>query len=361
MTFTNTYVARSLAACLFLASLSALPAQSVVTDPVGFTTLTVAAKPAVGTGLTFISLNMFRPTAYRSLVVSAATVGGVTVLTFPAGSFTANQFTGATNPCFVEIAPTGAFANGSGSGLISDISANDTNTITLADNVTASITGGTTAIKVRPHWTFGSAFGVNNSAGFAASFSPTNADLIGLTDPTTGQFVSYFYSTTAAKWITQIGGTDSTNKVIPPDAGLLVQRKPTTPLSFTLVGEVKLGPTAADVLGGAGTHNTLVSNPFPLASQTLATSGLYQGGDVTKGIVGSFSPTNSDFVGLLTPGTSTTGLYFYSTTANGWRKVSDGSVADSVVIPEGSAVLITRKLGRQSFTWYIPQPTMNLN
>jgi hypothetical protein len=195
MTFTHTFMARSLAASLFLAAVSVLPAQSVVTDPVGFTTITVTPQSGGGAhGFTATSLNMFRPTAYRSLVTSAATVGGVTVLTFPANSFTANQFTGTGNASFIEIAPNGTYANGSGSGVVSDITANDTTTITLADNMTALITGGTSSIKVRPHWTVSTAFGATGGQ-FQQSTTPLAADTITTFSPTTGAPTIYFYRT----------------------------------------------------------------------------------------------------------------------------------------------------------------------
>ncbi len=237
MTFTRSVVARSLVASLFVAAISTLSAQSVVTDPVGFTTLTVAGKPGAARGFTYVALNMFRPTAYRSSVVSVSAPGSNTVLTFPAGSFTVNQFATGVSPNFshfIEI------ANGSTAGVLADVVSNDTTSITLSEDISAMITAGTTQIKVRPHWTFATAFGANNSAGFQGSNTPTNADALSLLNGSTKVFTSYFYSTTNNRW--QRGGVDASNDIIRPDQCLQVERKVTSPVTFTLVGEVKLGP-----------------------------------------------------------------------------------------------------------------------
>ncbi len=208
MTFTNNYVARSLAACLFLASLSALPAQSVVTDPVGFTTLTVAAKPASSRGFSFLAVNMTRPTIYRAVIPAGgvSAPGSPTVLTFPAGTFTANQFNGTGNACYIE------FLNTANAGVISDITATSTNSITLVDDVSALLAGGTTTFKIRQHWTIGTVFGPTNSAGLLGGTNPASADNIQLENATTGVKAIYFYNTTANQWRT--GFTDATNVVI---------------------------------------------------------------------------------------------------------------------------------------------------
>ncbi len=337
---------------------AAAQTATATTDPVGFTTLTVAAKPASARGFTYLSLNMARPSVFRGLVPAptaqnpgygVATVNGVTVLTFPAATFTSGGFTTAANPGYVEI------KNGTANGLISQITANTDSTITLADNITSAITAGTTTFLVRPNWTFASAFGATNSAGFTGSFSPTNADIIQIIDPTTSVATSYYYNNSANKW--QTGATDATNTVIPPKAGLSIERKATTPLSFNIVGEVPLGPTGILVTGGASFNYNLVPNPYPLPSVTLANSGLYTGNAAT-GVVGSFSPTAADTVSLLDSATGVATNYYYNTTNNKWQ---NGSIdASNVVIPNGASVLVTRKNNRSSFVWYFPQPAMNL-
>ena len=353
MTAFHSSFVRSFAGALFLASVAAVSGQSVVTEPVGFTTLTVAAKPPASRGFTYVALNMFRPTAYRSIVPTVSASGSNTVLTFPASSFTTSQFAAGTAPNyshFVEI------TNGTGAGILADISANDTSTITLTEDISAMVTAGTTSIRVRPHWTFATALGANNSAGFQGSNTPTNADALSLLNGATGVFTSYFYSTTNNRW--QHGGADGSNDIIRPDQCIQVERKVTSPVSFTLVGEVKLGPTEIMIQGGVSPQNfNLASNPYPLNSVTLAASGLYTGNPST-GVVGSNTATNADTLGILNPATGLITNYFYSTVNNRWQ--SGGADASTVVIPEGAGVLITRKLGRVGFSWIVPQPAMNL-
>ncbi len=334
-------------------------AATATTDPVGFTTLTVAGKPANARGFTYLSLNMARPSVFRGLVpaptagspgLGAATSSGATVLTFPAGTFTSGAFTTAASPSYIEL------KNGTSSGLTSQITANTDSTITLADDITSAITSGTTTVLVRPNWTFASAFGANNSAGLQGSSTATNADLVQVINPSTGVAITYFYSTTNNRW--QTGFTDATNVVIPPKAGLSVERKTSTPVSFTLVGEVKLGPSGIMITGGSSSQNfNLVPNPYPLPSVTLANSQLFTGNAAT-GVVGGPTASNADTVGILNSTTGVVTNYFYSTTNNRWQ--TGFTDASNVVIPEGAAVLITRKGGRSSFVWYVPQPAINL-
>ncbi len=357
-------------AVLFAAAPQAM-AQSVVTDPVGFTTLTVNAKPPTKQGFTYLSLNMFRPTAYRSVVptgagLGASTVGGFTVLTFPANTFTTNQFAGAANAHFVEL------TNGTSAGVLANVTSNDTTSITLAENITSLITNGTTTIKLRPHWTFATAFGATNSAGFFAASSSAAADTVALLIPATGARTTFFFNPTAVagfpngRW--QTGFSNANDITIPPDAGLIVERKSATAFSFTLVGEVKLGPIEAVVVGGGtvsgGTQNvTAIPNPYPLASIALKDSTLYTGNAAT-GVFAASSSAAADTLGVFDTVSGTFTSYFYNPTAvagfpNG-RWQTGFSDASNFVIPEGAAVIITRKASRPSFSWFIPQPAMNL-
>ncbi len=353
MTFTRSAVLRSLTASLFLVAISTSPAQSVVTDPVGFTTLTVAAKPASTRGFTFLAVNMTRPTIYRAVIPAGGVSpsGSPTVLTFPAGTFTANQFNGTGNACYIE------FLNTANAGVISDITATSTNSITLADDVSALLAGGTTTFKIRQHWTIGTVFGPTNSAGLQGGTNPGSADNLQIENATTGVKAIYFYNTTVNQWRT--GFTDATNVIIPPDNGVIVERKVTSPVSFTLVGEVKLGTSEMTVVGGNGILNVnIIPNPYPLPSVTLAASNLYTGNTAT-GVAGGTNPASADTVGIFNSATGVITTYFYNTTVNQWR--TGFTDASNVVIPEGVSVIITRKVGRPTFNWYVPQPAMNLN
>ena len=340
---------------------------TVATDPVGFTTLTVNAKPADTRGFTLLSLNMTRPPVFQSIVPNggAATNGNATTLTFSANSFTAGQFNAAPNgpSHFVEV------TNGPSAGLISDITSATTSSVTLADDLSGVIVAGTTTVKIRPMWTFATAFGATNSAGFAGGTSPTgSADIISLINPLTGASANYFYHSTAARW--QTGLSDASNHVIPPDMALRIERKAGTALTLPLAGAVKLGTTGVFVQGGSSPKNlNYVPNPYPLASVALKDSNLYTGSAVT-GLAGGANPASADNLSLFNTSTGLFTNYFFNTNfsdsnhPNG-RWQTGLSDASNVRIPEGTAVLITRKSTspgeRGSFTWYVPQPAMALN
>ena len=332
-----------LTATAALLAAATAPAQSVVTDPVGFTTLTVAAKPASTRGFTYLSLNMFRPTAFRSVVptggVSAA--GSNTVLTFPANSFTASQFAGASGAFFLEI------TNGTGAGVLVNISSNTANTITLAEDVAALLTAGTSTIKVRPHWTFATAFGATNSAGFQGGFIAPLADNVSLLNPLTGGFASYYYNSTQGKWLDS-NNVDASNVVIPPDYGIQVERKATSAFSFTVVGEVKLGSTEVTVGGGNSAGNyTLAPNPYPLASRPLSSIGLYTGNNAT-GFQGGVILPLADNLSVLNSATGGYTTYYYNTTQGKWLD-SNNVDSSNVTIPEGAAVLLFRRIWSPGF------------
>ena len=352
--------ALSLAAGSSLLPFTAGAQTTVATNPVGFTTLTATGGSTSAPGFTFTCLNMVRPAVYRSAIPSlgSSSSTGATVLIFPANTFTDGQFEGATNSCYVEL------TNGSATGLIANVTAtkaadstqNGGSTITLDQNINAVITSGATTFLVRPHWTFGTAFGASNSAGFQGDVSATNADVIQIINPSTSVGKSYYYNTTNNHW--QNGFTDSTNVIIPPYSGIYVQRKVASALSFAIVGEVKLGTTGIGVVGGSSSGNSnLVPNPYPLPSVALAASNLYTG-NANTGFVGDVSATNADNLGIFDSSTGKLTNYYYNTTNSRWQ--NGFTDASSVVIPSGASVLITRKNARPTFVWYVPQPSMNL-
>jgi hypothetical protein len=222
------------------------------------------------------------------------------------------------------------------------------------------VTGGTTTFRFRPHWTLGTLFPLNN-AGFLAGTSGT-ADLVSILNPATGGFSNYYYSSANNRW--QIGlSTDATNTVLPPDFGLLIERKLTSAISFTVTGEVKLGTTEIVIAGGSPIGNsTIASNPYPLASNTLANLNLYTGNAATGFRAGTSG--TGDTLSIFNSGTGGFSNYYYSQSGNRWQ-IGLSTDATNVTIPEGAAVLIFRRpaasgVGGTTFSWKVPQPTMNL-
>ena len=343
---------RSSLAILLAAGLSSNAQTTATTDPVGFTTLAIQGKASAGAANrnNFVSLNMQRASAFQGTISSVALDGGRSVLTITGASFTANQFSGAGNVHYVRLT-SGASGN---NGLISEVVSTSGSTITVVDNINDAITAGSTTFSVTPYWTLSTAF--PSGGGLTGGTSATAADNITIIPPTGGS-LTYFYNTTANQW--RRGTTDSSNVVIPPGSGMQIVRKQVGNVAIVLAGSVMLGPVEA-IIGGASStaaRNSFASNPFPLASKTLATSGLYTG-DPATGVVGGTSATSADTVTIFDPTTGQALSYFYNTTANQWRRGTTDS--SNVTIPDGAAVQVTRKANRGEFSWFIQQPTMAL-
>ena len=324
---------------------------TATTDPVGFTTITVRGKTTAAKAFTTVVLPMERADAYAGACSDAvfSLDAGRTKITFPSNVFTANQFTGTGNQHYFRL------SNGDNAGEFSTIVANTENSVTLADDLNV-VLATTSTFSVTPYWTLSTALpaGGGLQGGTSATGADTatiyNANFVGTT---------YFYNSTAGQWRTGLSNSD--NVIIPPGSGLGIERKQPTAANIVLAGSVPLGTSAVDVNGsssGSATKYTLVGSAYPLASKRLADIGLYTG-DASTGVVGGTSATAADTVTIFNPATGVGATYFYNTTASQWR--TGLSNASDVTIPEGAAVLITRKSGRSPFAWYIPQPTMALN
>ena len=352
----------SAALLVTLAFAFSAPGQTTVaTDPVGFTTLTVNAKPASIRGFTFLSLDLTRLPVFQGVVPTVSTNGSnQTVLTFPATTFQSGAFntvaSGASH--YIEV------TNGSIAGRLSDIVSNTDSAITLADNITSSLTAGTSTIRIRPNWTIATVFGANNSAGLAGGPTATSADIIQIFHPADGTSSLYFYDTVNNRWDRQPGNsTDGTNDVIPVNTALRIERKAGGAVSFTLTGAVKLGPTGLFVKGGNTPGNpqniSFLPNPYPLASVRFADLNLYTGAPGTW--LGGPTAGSADTASIYNTATGGFVTYFYNTTANQWQHGPGQIDATNDVIPDGAALFIKRKTTNGDFIWTVPQPPMNLN
>ena len=340
-------------------AMSGLHAQNTATtDPVGFTTINVRAKSTAARALTMVVLPMERADAFNGSCTDASfSLDGSnrTVITFASNLFTANQFTGTGNQHYFRL------SNGANAGEFSTIISNTANSISLADNLNA-VLATTSTFSVTPYWTLGTA--LPNGGGLQGGTSATGATTDNLFIYNAA-FVAttYFYHTTNNRW--QTGLSDASNTIIPPGTGFAVERKQNSAVAIVLPGSVPLGSSSVDVNGstsGTATRNTLVGSAYPLASRRLADIGLYTGNPAT-GVFAATSAgtatTGADTVGIFNPATGVQTVYFYHSTNNRWQTgLSDAS---NVTIPEGAAILISRKSGRAPFTWYIPQPSMALN
>lgn len=314
-------------------------------DVVGYTTLNVRAKSGSANALSFVSLNVHRPSALKAVVGTKSLNGSGQSVMALSSSLTANQFAGAGNKHYVRL------TSGSNTGLISEIISNDASSITLADNLDAVLQNGVTQFEVRPFWTLASA--LPSGAGLKAGTSASAADTVTIINPATGVADSYFYHSTFNQW--RKGTTDSSAVIVHPGSGILVTRKDVTAVPIVISGEVIGTAIQTDVAGGTSTASrlTYLANPFPTASKTLAQSGLFTGSAAT-GVVGGTSAAAADTVTIYNPSTGVADSYFYHTSFNQWRKGTTDS--SNVTIPDGAAVVVTRKANRAAFEWYIPSP-----
>ena len=333
----------AIASLAIVTAATSASAQNATTDPVGFVTTTIRGKSGANNANSFISLGVARPTAFQGVVGTPSLNGSnLSVLTFTGTPFTANQFNGTANRHYLQL------TSGSNAGVITEVLATTTNSLTLAVDINSVITANSTTFKIVPYWTLSTA--LPNGGGLNGGVSAAAADTVAIFN--NGVPATYFYNTTANQWRT--GTTDSSNVIIPPGNGLLITRKIAGDVNLVVSGAVPLGTIEAPIGGATSTaaRNSVVSNPFPLDSVTLANSGL------SSLITGGASAAVADTIQIYnSSGVPTT--YFYNTTVNQWRTGATDS--SSVRIPQGAAIVINRKANRGPVEWYIPQPTMNLN
>jgi len=310
LTLNTTRLMKSPSLILAIASLTvglaSAVAQSVTTDPVGFTTLT-----AKGSSFSVVGLNMVKPVAYQGVVSGVA---GATVTDANANFDTALT---AGKKYFVEI------ISGDYAGLNAEVVSWSGSSITISGDVSA-IAGALTGAghRIRESWTLGSVFGAANQAGLQSGATASAADVIYAVDPATGSFRLYYYQTGAL-----VGGEgwrtpgnsfgDQSNVALYFTDGLIVQRRAGTDLNLKLVGAVKTGRTIVGLRQG---YN-LVANPYPVTDINLGNSGLFASG--TGFSLSAGATLNASDVVYLPRDAGGYDLYYYQVGAlvggEGWR------------------------------------------
>jgi uncharacterized protein (TIGR02597 family) len=327
-------------------------AVDVVTDPVGFITLTAFGtnnSPGANPYLTLVGLGM---TQVPSALGSISGVSGKQVTV--GSALTAAQFTpvaGGPNPAyFIEFV---------GSGVMDDITSNNTTTIFTAFDDSGTMTAGATKFKVYPHWTIGTVFGSQNQAGFQGGANAGVADNVQVWNPNSQGFSVYYFKTTG------LGGTgwrsnastsiNTSNTVLYIDQGILLSRRVTGDVAVKLVGGVKLTNTVSVIVTNG---LTFAGNVYP-AGLPLGTSGLYTGSPTT-GLNGGANAGVADNVQVWTPSVQGYTVYYFKTTGlggTGWRSNASTSINTATnTIPLGAMGLIVRRAGNPTFNWVIPQP-----
>jgi len=326
-------------------------AVDVVTDPVGFITLTTHGT--LDSGLAYLGLGMTQIPTNIGLV---GAVSGSNV-TLSNQTLTAGAFNRITSPVtnaafFIEI------TSGSNAGLQDDIISNDATSLTVAQNLPASAVGQN--YKIYPHWTIAKVFGASDESGLKQGTSST-ADQILVPNPVTQGFATYYYATSSktltAGWKgTTTGNTDQSATTMYIDQGFLIKKQTDTNLTVKLVGAVKLGNTQIPL----GTANNYAGNVYASSSNTLGTSGLFTDGNQTDSVVAGTSSTG-DQVLIHNDVTGAFSTYYYATSSKtltaGWKGTTTGNTDQSgVQIPQGACVIIKIQTPRPGFDWLTSAP-----
>lgn len=334
-------------------------ADSVVTDPVGFVNTTIQGTGGTkDSALTFVGLSVTQPVSFQGSVGSYT--GGTKVLTPTNGTFTADQFNGASGAYFVEV------TSGSAAGTLSDITATTASpsSITTADDLSAKLAGGE-SFKIRKHWTLDSVFGPNPNTSnlvILGTGGASDADQVLLFNPVTQLYVTFYYKTTSGYggigWRSTTSGNplldDRSKTILRVTDGLLVRRKLTAPVVLSLPGAVKLGATQRSIASGLNFAGDVYAS-----GTTLANSGLWNPANPAASLVGGGASV-ADQV-LIYDGANYV-TYYYKVGGyggDGWRSTSGANPLvtpqDNTPLPAGYSVLILRR-GAQGFVWTAPQP-----
>lgn len=372
----------------FLAGLSLVVAGSlladttVVTEPVGFNTIT-----ALGNSDTRFSVPLQRASAYQGVVHSVA--GNVITVQGNPG-WAANQFLYVagtqTNTYYVSI------GTGNKEGMYYTVTANSldsgtANTTTLTvDTAGDTIDGGSglvagDTLKIVPYWTLGTLFpngqGISPAANVAGSGSLTQI----LTVSPTAQGVNlstsstyYYYpgngSTQLPGWRRVGGGFGNlkNDDVIIPDTPIIIRQNGVATADITVSGAVPVSDRRYII--GTLASNTSQDNwvavdlpvPLTLAQSNLAQSGAFTHATNVAGVGGDQLLVFNDAVASFNKSASST-YYYYpgngSTQLPGWRKVGGGfaNLFDSTVVFQPGSGYVIRKLATASPTavvWNLP-------
>ncbi len=329
-------------------------AQSVTTEPVGFTTNTL-----LGNSDSFISLPFVRPPAFVGGIQSA----GGTTITVSGSPWTANQFVYAAgsqpNHYHALIGPAGA--TNPKEGHTYPITANTANTLTLdlgPDNLTGIPANA--QLSVIPNWTLATAFppsdqnvsftSTTSSAQYKTQVRVPDVSAPGINPP----YATYFFSNNVDGTSGNVGwrivgdnSTDHGDDALLPDSHFVVRNlngAPTLPL--VSLGSVLTKKLTVPLLTGASPQDNPVSLLRPL-DVTLNATGLKMA-DGSFGANDQLLLVNNSVAGfdkLQNPNMYRT--YVQTAVANGpWRLSTDlANDRGNDVIPAGTGFVVRKAAG----------------
>lgn len=328
------------AALLSLAALLLFPsssAETVYTTPAGYVTYDLVP------GFNVLGINVHNPSlatgSFEMESLTPADGGGnsaFVTLTDDDGNFS-TALNEATATYLLEI------TSGSATGAVAEIASYTETTLRVTSDVLLG--AGNAEFVVRKAFNLRDIFGSDGESKLKSSFTSTAADVILVPDGT-GSYDRYFYrGSTTNSTLRSVDDPSVVSPAVPVfyPSGLLVQVE-STPKSFPVFGEVKMMPTAFQLVSG---FNVLtVASP---GSQTLSSTGLQ------NTLQAAFTSTAADI--LWSPnGDGTYTRYFLrgSTTNNSWRLVDDVSAGDkgSDIVQNG--LLIQRSGSSASGLFQLP-------
>jgi uncharacterized protein (TIGR02597 family) len=298
-------------AILVAVSCCCLQATADTTDPWGYIVNTV---PGGSQRLVGVSL-----TGYGTFY---GTVTGVTATGLTFAEPVADTLFREASSAFLTV------RKGSFAGLALTVTGHSGNEITLGQSAAEWIAPGD-EIQIFANHTIGDLFGDHNQVGLLAAGDATSADTIGLWNPQT-QSSRVFYFRAGEGWreAGNEGAGDQSNATVPYPAALVINRRGSTPLNFTLVGGVPM-PLENRYFQVTPGRN-LISAPFTVASR-IADYGLFESGSPYS-MLGAASAPEADTIRLSNFSAATDTQVMYYRLGQGWRFVgTEGDAGDTPI------------------------------
>ena len=338
MIMKNTKFLPLLATVGLLVSASAF-AQTVATDPVGFTSTTVTQNSVKALSLPFNKVPDY--------AAAISTVTTTTIQTTGA-AFATNAFAPfASNPHLVRI------VSGTAAGRQYRIASHTPDTLTLVAGSDLTGVAAGDRYQIFASETLASLFGAAPGAAINTNADPAIADNVLIRG--SSSFITYYNDGT--QWLRQGTGAVSNNAAITPEQGFLFVRRAGSDFTFTALGAVPTTNLRTDLPA-----NTVTSfgNRFPVATNLV---GL--GLDTLPGWNKNADPSIADNV--LTRGSSSWITYYYDPTSGGptngnpgsWVRQGTQAPNQNPAIAIGNSVLVVRHAGssvtlNQSLPYTLP-------
>jgi len=322
-------------ALAFLSGVTSSSAQTVATVPTGVVTVTIAAGTGTVRTLSVISMPLLSSsTSVVGQVTGRITSLGAATITNTNGGWQASQLSNPSSPHLIKITSGSAIGR---TFLISTLAANTADTITIdpeeagfinltTQGIATGLSGDT--YEIIPCDTLLSAFGTPASTGILGGSTAGTADNIQML--VSGAWRQYYYSTSASAWLRVGPNTNSNSLPIRPDAAVMVNRLGNTPITLSVFGKVPAHSRKA-LIRNSGT--TFVSNSWPV-DVTLLNSGISSTTGWATGTAATADIVQFQVIGAWRQ-------YYHNGTQ--WLRVGPNTVSDSVVVPAGSAVMISKK------------------